>query len=132
MINGNSAKYCIRMAAMIVVILAVFARTFIPTGFMPSTDGGAAFAMVICSGSGTQTIMVDKSGQPVPDNQNHNQKNAQEHCPYAQTLSGNPLLPSTIAVIIPFKETIFHLWTDRVHHRHAVAWASSRAPPFLV
>jgi hypothetical protein len=53
------------------VLLLLALRIFVPVGFMPSIGAlrDGRFEMVICSGAGMQTIVVDSHGDLVKDHQ---------------------------------------------------------------
>lgn len=117
------------MLAVTLVVLAVFLRAMIPVGYMPGDRDDGTFTMVICSGFGTQTITVDAQGQPVNDT-DHPQSG--EHCPFAPVLSGDIPHPVTWAGITTPYSNFVDVWSDHIRDRHAVARASSRAPPSFV
>ena len=48
------------------VLAAMLLRAFVPAGWMPNISGLArGVPIVICSGSGAQTVLVDPDGKPV-------------------------------------------------------------------
>jgi len=71
----------ISRAVFALTVLALLAQAFLPAGFMPDARGGKV-ALVICTGSGPQTVMVDAKDVPVPQHPVH--RNA---CAYAAVLA---------------------------------------------
>lgn len=47
------------------VVLAFFAQSLIPAGYMPDLKSGSVFEMVICHGAQQSVILVDENMQPV-------------------------------------------------------------------
>lgn len=60
--------------------IALAVNALIPAGFMLTrAQGSDGITVVICTGSGPQTILIDSDGQQVPDNQ----KSGNKRCDYA-------------------------------------------------
>ncbi|WP_435641747.1 DUF2946 family protein [Micavibrio aeruginosavorus] len=125
---ASSAKCWIKMLAVTLVVLAVFVRAMVPVGYMPGDRDDGTFTMVICSGFGTQTITVDEHGQPITGEQ----QQSGEHCPFAPVLASDVPEPVTLAAINAPYSVFVEIWSDHIRDRHAVARASSRAPPAFV
>lgn len=60
----------------LLMLLAIFAQSIIPAGYMPSFKSGQVFAITICHGAGETTVMVDENMKPVPsESEQHSDKN---------------------------------------------------------
>ena len=71
---------CLRACAGL-MLLAMILAALVPTGFMPSFGNGGKVAIVICSGMGSKTIMVDAADYaPAADHQQDDTD--QSACPY--------------------------------------------------
>jgi len=49
---------------LLVLFAALFARAVTPAGWMPDPRGDLAAPFVICTGDGSHTVQLDRSGQP--------------------------------------------------------------------
>jgi hypothetical protein len=77
------------------LVASVLFRSLIPAGYMPSaSDKEHFFNIVICTGTGAQTIAVDDSGQPVKQDHSEHQKQTDHKatCPFA--LNAHALTPA--------------------------------------
>lgn len=64
------------------LMLGLFLHAMVPTGFMPSADNGK-IAMVICSGMGEKTVMVDSNDlSPTDDQGSPSGHDTVSACPY--------------------------------------------------
>ena len=76
------------------IVASVLFRSLIPAGYMPnSADKERFFNIVICTGYGSQTMVVDDHGQPVKKDSKHS-KNHKIPCPFAlNTHATTPSVP---------------------------------------
>jgi hypothetical protein len=51
-----------RLFLMLLIILAVMVRGFVPAGFMPSSTSSDITALTICSGFGERVVYLDSNG----------------------------------------------------------------------
>lgn len=88
--TGNPLRNpaCRRFAAGMVA-LALLVLALIPAGFMPSFGADGKIAIVICSGMGEKTIMVDADDAPASDQ-------GTDACPYFLAQS-----PVSVDVAVP-------------------------------
>ena len=79
------------ISALWLAIAAIMLRAFVPAGWMPNIGGPASgVPIVICSGSGAQTVLVDPDGKPVQP------ANPTDHGVCAFAASGPLILPLTV------------------------------------
>lgn len=91
-LTGNSFRSLPRRrltACVVAVALALLA--LIPAGFMPTFAGGGKVAIVICSGAGEKTILVDARDAPAGDH------GASQTCPYF--LAQSPVVAGVPVII---------------------------------
>lgn len=71
------------------LLLALMLRALIPAGFMPTQDADGKVAVVICTGTGSTTIMMDAHTVPRPasDDAPAHDDAAKQSCPYALVLA---------------------------------------------
>lgn len=115
-------------------LVAIALRAAVPAGYMPSYQNDGVFEMVICTSSGSETVLVDKNMQPVTHDTNAPSHSMDDHngiCDFAlntyHTASvDNPYvldIPAFYAAIEPqgrYATTVF---------AHFFGNYGSRAPP---
>ncbi len=76
------------------VLLAFWAQSIVPSGYMPKFGTGKLFEITICHGAEMATLVVDEDMQPVKagdkDNNNHNSNDQTQPCVFA-SISGKYL-----------------------------------------
>lgn len=79
-----------RRAACWLALLAVLLRVLVPAGFMPApAAAGTPLALVLCTGQGIVTALVDATGAAVPLQDDGAGKSADRHpCPFAGGFGG--------------------------------------------
>ena len=70
----------IKLIFKIVLVLAFVLQALIPAGFMPGS-AMAGTPVVICSGMGQKTVLIDGDGQPA--GQQEHDKNTHAPCPWS-------------------------------------------------
>ena len=129
MIGQRSTNRQFFVSALWLAIAAMVLRAFVPAGWMPNTNGLSNGApIVICSGSGAQTILMDQDGKPVQPT------NPTDHGICVFAASGPLSLPLTILVLALL---VFAVGTqialpqnDRIEvGRRLFGGAGPRAPP---
>jgi hypothetical protein len=118
----------------VLILLALLARAAIPAGFMPVMEKAAVarVAMMICTGSGPATIMVDPGKFAAPG---HDQKEqgAKKHapCPFAPVLAQDmPGFISASAAIISYRAEVFFLSSVLPVIYSPKAWHAQGPPSF--
>lgn len=63
----------LRHAALWVLLSAFALRALIPVGYMPDFESlnGGALKVVICTGGGSKTLVLDAAGNPIPSRHAH-------------------------------------------------------------
>lgn len=115
-----------RTAFLLLVILAVLTRAFIPAGFMPEAQGGK-IAITICHGADLQTIFVDAPVQPT--------KPAKGDCPFSPIAQSDAGADYTVTLAaLPVTYMVRLDWTvEEVYAtQRAHAPGNPRAPPALI
>ena len=72
-----------------VALLAFVLKAIVPAGFMPGESSDGKIEIVICSGEGAVTELVDLKDSPFPQNGDQKQTSSHDTCPYAPVLAHN-------------------------------------------
>ena len=129
MIGRRSTNRRLYISALWLAIAAMMLRAFVPAGWMPNIGGLAnGVPIVICSGSGAQTVLVDPDGKPVQP------ANPTDHGVCGFAASGPLALPLAALVLVLL---LFSLGTQLVlpqsdlikSGRRLSGGAGPRAPP---
>lgn len=104
--------------------LAILIQSMVPSGFMPSFSSAGKIAVVICSGLGEKTVLMDApENQQSPAPANHDNQNA---CPYLAATAPGVLTPP--AFILPPVITLFSDFTEVKDLRFVSLYDPSHAP----
>lgn len=111
------------------LLMALFLRALIPSGFMPSFGGpDGMVSVVICSAAGSKLVTLDADGKPIPDKP---AKHSTELCAFAShaaigapVVAGNLLATGDYGAAAPFIPRVVILPPTR-----AGPAVGSRAPP---
>lgn len=71
-----------RFVVSVLLVLAVLARALVPAGYMTQTSASGGIEIVICSGTDTETILVDANGVPI-DPAEQPATDGGDTCPFA-------------------------------------------------
>ena len=112
----------------LVCALALVVNALIPAGFMLArAQGSDGVTVVICTGSGPQTVVIDSDGQQIPDNQ----KNANKRCDYATSgalaLAGDP--PLRLAAEVRYAAIVYRVERQAFRSTPKPGAVSARGPP---
>jgi hypothetical protein len=86
------------------LILVLFAlRAMVPVGYMP--DLGALehgqVRIVVCTGAGFKTLLVDEAGQPVGSQEAGKTQHAGDGCPFGTASASAFLAPALVVTLAP-------------------------------
>lgn len=87
-----------RLAARLALLFFAL-RAILPTGYMPELGALAhgEVRIVICTGSGTQALLVDEAGKPVDDGAGDTAPHAAAgHCAFGMAAAQTLALPATM------------------------------------
>ena len=86
---------CRFMARLTLVLFAL--RALVPVGFMPDLGalGHGQVQIVICTGDGTRSLLVDEAGKPLADQDSHKAHHAAD-CPFSMASAKAFLLPAPV------------------------------------
>jgi hypothetical protein len=80
----------------LLLLAALVFRAAIPTGWMPDLQGASGAPLVICTGSGSEVLRLDKGGVPAgPHSAGHH-----DVCAFA-SLAGAPAAPALVLGAAP-------------------------------
>lgn len=88
----------IRTIAAALIVLAMAVRVIVPSGFMPSAERG--FALVVCTGTDTQTVWLDKAGKLHKEDPSKGKSVERQPCAFASvvSLAARPMAPTSTAL----------------------------------
>ena len=115
------------------IVASVVFRGLIPAGYMPGApEAGHVFKVVICTGYGSQTMVVDDHGQPIKKDSKHS-KNHKIPCPFAlNTHATTPSVPvAQVGMAVVYTDLLFP--APAAHPATAMLrkTAPARAPPLF-
>jgi hypothetical protein len=110
------------------VIFAMFLKSAIPAGFMPTFDKEGFTQIVICSGMGQKTITVPSDNAPATD---HQDNASAKVCAYQMLASGKIILPPPVAILpAPIVTRAFSVIMEDVHAAFSTTLPfEARGPP---
>jgi hypothetical protein len=125
--RGGKSPY-LMAAVMLLTLLAVLVKSFIPAGFMPESGAGYT-KLVICSGLGEKTILIPSGDEdPAP----HDNRN--DMCAY-QILSAHKGVGAPDAALIDAPAIITAVDYDQERAKslplHALSSLFARGPPVV-
>ncbi|HMN36191.1 MAG TPA: hypothetical protein PKD49_00555 [Hyphomicrobium sp.] len=115
----------------IVLVLVFMARSIVPAGFMlQSTDTAGHVQVVVCTGSGFETITVDRDGLPVPSQ--HGEV-AGAQCPYSAATAAvtEPDAVPSLAVAVRYSAVAYKVERDLHAADPKPHELSARGPPVI-
>ena len=116
-----------------ILIASVLLRGLIPAGYMPSAEkSGRIINIIICTGTGAQTIEVDENNQAVKQKpQKHS--NHKATCPFALNTHSATPADSTMKLVISEGYTALFFIEPSDHPATATLrkTAPPRAPPIF-
>lgn len=115
------------------IIASVLLRSLIPAGYMPApaNDKEHFFNIVICTGYGAQSIVVDDKGQPVKQ-EHQEQISHKAPCPFA--LNAHATAPADfimLAVSVDYTALLFAAPSAHPATATLRKTAPPRAPPLF-
>jgi hypothetical protein len=97
--GDKSARRCV--ARLILVLFAL--RAVVPVGYMP--DLGALehgqVRIVVCTGAGFKSLLVDEAGQPVDAQESGKSQHAGADCPFGTAAAKALLAPTLVVALAP-------------------------------
>lgn len=94
------------------VVLAFFAQSLIPAGYMPDLKSGSVFEMVICHGAQQSVILVDENMQPVSSGDTgHHKTDHSKPCVFASVSAKHLAFQSFLFARI--EHLIYEAYVDR-------------------
>ena len=89
------------------ILLAFLVKALVPVGFMPGEGTDGKIEIVICTGQGAVTQLVDISHSPYNDDEHskdeHQDSSSRQTCPYAPVLAQdvNTFVPASLPAVYP-------------------------------
>lgn len=136
MTRGRSIKASYwRLAATRAVLLIFVLRSLIPPGFMPSIDtlGEGRIEVVVCTGAGLKTLVLDADGNPVSPHDR--QSGNADDCPFGAVTAKAFLLPDALAqadLPVPARDRVVNLRDLALKPPAQGPPLGSRAPPIIL
>ncbi len=94
-----------RLVLMVLTVLAILARAFVPSGYMMQASAEGEIEIVICTDGGTSSIWLDAGGNPVEES-GATESEAGNTCPYA--LGAVTVLGDTPPPTADFSRQVIH------------------------
>lgn len=116
----------VNFAFLVVLLLAIAVRSFIPVGFMADTSSKTV-ALTICSGLTTKTVFV----QDETPSSGHQEQQQHEPCPFAPPVLADNSSFFNVADFISIAYAPFHPHQNSPVHSYLVITKSfmSQGPP---
>lgn len=111
-----------------VCALALAVNALIPAGFMLArAQGSDEVTIVICTGSGPQTILIDSDGQQVPDHE----KRASKRCDFATSgaVALTDAAPPRLAAEVRYVAVVYRVQRQAFRDTPKPGAVSARGPP---
>ncbi len=116
---------------LIAVVFAV--RSLVPVGFMlaASPDHGGRLSIVICTGHGPQSLILDDKGVPVPAKAPAADK---AQCPYAPAgaVAAGDEAPLLLAQTVRYAAVAYRITSELYRATPRAGAQSARGPPTLL
>ncbi len=115
------------------IVASVVFRGLIPAGYMPGApEAGHVFKVVICTGYGSQTIVVDSHGQPIKKDNKHSGDH-KVPCPFAlNTHATTPSVPvAQVGMAVVYTDLLFPAPAAHPATATLRKMAPPRAPPLF-
>lgn len=120
----------IKQIFQIVLVLAFALQALIPAGFMPGS-AMAGTPVVICSGMGQKTVLLDGDGQPA-EQQDHHGKDTHAPCPWSVLpVSLTPPQVFSPAALPAFAASAYGPGQDSLFKAASLYRPNATAPPAL-
>lgn len=110
-------------------MLGIVLHAMVPTGFMPAAENGK-ITLVICSGMGEKTIVVDAKDHLQSSDQSSDEHQSVSACPYflAQFMGFYPEQPA-LAVPVFVSASLWNLQHDQDAFTNFFVLPPPRGPP---
>ena len=106
-----------------VMMAALLVLALVPMGFMPSFGAGGKVAIVICSGIGEKTVLVDADEAP-------GDHDASSSCPYFLAQSPVPMDAALPVLAAPvYEQAVFVIASDIAPSDIRILSPPARGPP---
>ena len=115
----------------ILVLLALLVRAVVPVGFMlaPLHAGSAGITVVICTEHGTQALVLDEDGEPLPSDR----AAVPDICPFAfSALPGLASEATQLSATVAYASVTYTLAVFQFSLTPLPGAASARGPPRAV
>jgi hypothetical protein len=109
--------------------LALVVNVLIPAGFMLArAQTSDEITIVICTGYGPQTLVLDSDGHPIPAKQDQNDD---KRCDFAKSgaLASASDAPARLVTVVRYASVIYRVQRDVHHETPKPGAVSARGPP---